>query len=292
MYTLSVSAGKLWYMRFTHRYKVGLPGIVRAAGWPSGTAFYPYRAFSEGYAGALAARTRLVDGLLEVGRTFVEGAGRQQSIAAGAYADLLWAPSWVYGGAVLPDDLGEDGMHEKEDVREEERMLALADGTCVSVREIRSEDAPALQRLVGRLSERTVQLRYFGPMRELSDKKAHHFAEVDGTDRYALVALDPEDEEEIVAVARYDRENGDGSAEYAALVEDRLQGKGLGLGLTRALIEAARERGVEDFEALVLPHNRGMIQLLRSLDLPENVRREDGVKHFSIDLFPERANNR
>ena len=173
--------------------------------------------------------------------------------------------------------------------RHRHRELTLADGTRVLVRAIRPEDAAALQRLVNRLSERSVQLRFFGPMKELSDEKARHFAEVDGTNRCALVALDPEDEGEIVAVVRYDREKGTDWAEYAALVEDRFQGRGLGHSLTCALIEAARERGVSRFEALVLPQNMRMVRLLRDLDLPERVRWRDGIKHFSIDLFPERA---
>ena len=68
-------------------------------------------------------------------------------------------------------------------------VLALADGTMVGVREVRAGDAPALKRLVGRLSERSVRLRYFGPMKELSDAQARRFAEVDGVDRYALGRL-------------------------------------------------------------------------------------------------------
>src|SRR5215210_5112553 len=167
--------------------------------------------------------------------------------------------------------------------------MALADGTQVQVREIEPGDAPALQRLVGRLSEQSIYLRFFGPLNELSDKKAKHFAEVDGEDQYALVALDPEDDDEIVAVVRYDREGGTNRAEYAALVQDHLQGRGLGFALTRDLIGAARERGIRTFQAMVLPGNRGMIHLLGSLDLPEHERREDGVKHFSINLFPEEA---
>src|ERR687894_1364237 len=182
---------------------------------------------------------------------------------------------------------GEDDVQENKDVRGEHRTMVLADGTQVQVREIQPGDAPALQRLVGRLSEQSIYLRFFGPMNELSDKKAKHFAEVDGEDQYALVALDPQDDGEIVAVVRYNREGGTDRAEYAALVEDRLQGRGLGLGLTHALIQAARERGIKDFEALVLPENRGMIRLLSDLELPERVRREEGAKHFSIDLFPK-----
>jgi RimJ/RimL family protein N-acetyltransferase len=167
-------------------------------------------------------------------------------------------------------------------------LLALRDGTCVPVREIRPEDAPALQRLFGRLSERSIYLRYFGHMKELTDQQARRFAEVDGRDRFALVALDPEDEGEILAVVRYDREGGpDSSAEYAALVEDSWQGRGLGLGLTRRLIEAARENGLRRLHALVLPENVGMLHLLRSLDLPERQRWEDGVERVDIFLRPD-----
>ena len=166
-------------------------------------------------------------------------------------------------------------------------LLTVADGRVVPVREIRPGDAKALQRLFGRLSERTIELRYFGPMKQLSDAQARRFAEVDGTDRYALVALDPEDEDEVVAVVRYDRsDSADGNAEYAALVEDRMQGLGLGLALTRALIEAAQSRGVEKMHALVLPHNTPMLKLLRSLDLPEKVRFQDGAERVDIELSP------
>ena len=157
------------------------------------------------------------------------------------------------------------------------------------VREVRPEDAPALQRLVGRLSERTAHLRYFGPIRELSEKQARRFAEVDGLDRFALVSPDPEDEAEILAVVRYDRQEGTNGAEYAALVEDRMQGRGLGIGLTRCLIGAARERGIERLYALVLPENRGMLRLLRGLNLPENVRWEDGLELVEISLAGEAA---
>ena len=160
----------------------------------------------------------------------------------------------------------------------------MKDGTRVPVREVRAADAAALQRLVGRSSARSIEFRYFGPLKKLSDEQARRFAEVDGRDRFALVALDPDDEAEIVGVVRYERENGTASAEYAALVEDRFQGRGLGIGLTRHLIEAARENGLKRLYALVMRENRGMLHLLRSLDLPERKRWEDGAEHVEIAL--------
>ncbi len=168
-------------------------------------------------------------------------------------------------------------------------ILAMRDGVCVTVREIRPTDAAALQRLVARSSDRSVHLRFFGPVKRLSDKQPRRFAEVDGRDRFALVALDPEDPEEIVGVVRYEREPGTDAAEYAALVEDRFQDRGLGIGLTRYLIEAARENGLKRLYALVMRENTGMLHLLRSLDLPERKRWEDGAEHVEVDLRPDLA---
>ena len=141
-----------------------------------------------------------------------------------------------------------------------------------------------MQRLVGRSSDRSVELRFFGPLKRLSDEMAGRFADVDGRDRFALVALDPRDRAEIVGVVRYEREGQDGGAEYAALIEDRFQGRGLGIGLTRGLIEAARENGVKHLYALVMRENVGMLNLLRSLDLPERERWQDGAERVEIDL--------
>jgi L-amino acid N-acyltransferase YncA len=121
-------------------------------------------------------------------------------------------------------------------------------------------------------------------LKELSDEMAERFADVDGEDRYALVALDPENPEEIVGVVRYKREVGTDRAEYAALIEDRFQHRGLGIGLTRNLIEAARENGIRHLHALVMRENAGMLGLLRSLDLPERLRWHDGAECVEIDL--------
>ena len=163
-------------------------------------------------------------------------------------------------------------------------VLALRDGTCVPVRRVRAEDAEALQRLVGRSSDRSVELRFFGPLKRLSDEMARRFAEVDGEVRFALVALDPRDRGEIVGVVRYEREGDTGGAEYAALIEDRFQGRGLGIGLTKYLIETARENGIDHLYAFVMRENAGMLNLLRSLDLPERKSWQYGAERIEIDL--------
>jgi RimJ/RimL family protein N-acetyltransferase len=121
-------------------------------------------------------------------------------------------------------------------------------------------------------------------MEELTDKQAEYFANIDGVDRFALVALDPDEPDEVIAVARFDRVPGSDQAEYAALVEDRWQGRGLGIGLTQQLIDDARDKGVYHFYALVTRGNTSMMRLLRSLGLTERERREGNAKYIEVEL--------
>lgn len=165
--------------------------------------------------------------------------------------------------------------------------LALPDGAEVPFRAVRPDDAPALQRVHARCSERTIFLRFFGSMKELSDKKARYFATTDGVDHVGLVALDPDDPDELVATVRYARGPGDDRAEYAALVEDRWQGHGVGSALTRRLIEEAKGNGVRAFYALVMGENARMLNVFRHLGLPERERFEEGAKRVEVLLSPE-----
>ncbi len=115
---------------------------------------------------------------------------------------------------------------------------------------------------------------------------AWYFASTDGADHLGLVALDPEDPTEIIAVVRYARKPGDERAEYAALVEDRWQGQEIGASLTHRLIDRARGNGVKFFYAPVKGENKRMLNVLRHLDLPEQERVEYGEKMVEVGLSP------
>lgn len=175
----------------------------------------------------------------------------------------------------------------QNDKPEEEGTLSLDGKLEVPFRTIHPDDVDALQRFHQRPGELTIYLRFFGSMKELSEEKAEYFASTDGIDQVAFVALDPEDPDEIVAVVRYDREHSEQEeAEYAALVEDRWQDQGLGIALTRELIDQAKDKGVRYFYALVMGENKRMLELLRHLNLPEQERqdKEPGVKRVEVEL--------
>ena len=167
---------------------------------------------------------------------------------------------------------------------EKDQTFTLSNGVEITFRVVRPDDARALQRVHARCSERTIYLRFFGSLEKLSDQQAQYFASTDGIDHFGLVALDPQDPNEIIGVARYARKAFDERAEYAALVEDRWQGEGVGEGLTRQLIEKARDNGVRSFYALVKGKNKRMLSVLRHLDLPEKERVEEGERLVEVGL--------
>ena len=169
---------------------------------------------------------------------------------------------------------------------EDSGSVELLDGTSIPYHAIAPDNASALQRFHHRLSERSIYLRFFAAKPELSDREAVYFTNLDKINRFALVAVDPEGPEEIIGVVSFDREGTTERAEYAAEVEDSWQGRGLGLALTRRLVEAALKRDIRTFTAFVLPQNRGMLHLLRGLGLPESSRYEDGTDYIEIDLSP------
>lgn len=152
--------------------------------------------------------------------------------------------------------------------------MVLADGATAHLRPIRADDGEVLRSLFDRLSDDTVQFRFFAPLRQLSDAWLDRLTHVDYDDRMALVA---ELGDELVAVGRYDREDARDEAEVAFTVEDSQQGRGLGTILLEHLAAVARERGIDTFRASILPGNRRMLDVFRDTAFEVRQRFEGGV---------------
>jgi acetyltransferase len=150
-----------------------------------------------------------------------------------------------------------------------EGELRLRDGRTVRVRPIRPEDAARELRFFERLSERSRFQRFMQYMRELSPRMLARFTQLDYDRELALVALW---EGELVAVGRY-APNADGeTAEFALVVADEWQGKGLGHALLKRLCNAARAAGYRALYGHILDANRDMLELARHLGFVEVAR--------------------
>ena len=86
-----------------------------------------------------------------------------------------------------------------------DQTLTLPSGVEISFASLGQTMLPPCSGSTLGCSERTIYLRFFGPMKNLSDEQARYFASTDGVDHFGLVALDPEDPNEIIAVVRYAR---------------------------------------------------------------------------------------
>ena len=142
-------------------------------------------------------------------------------------------------------------------------MHTLPDGTRILIRPIAASDKLRLSVALGRLSERTIRQRFLAAKPRLSAAELRYLTEVDGHDHIALVAVLTDDPESIVAVARCVRfPDKPDTAEFAIVVGDPLQGRGLGSLLARELATAARAAGIRRFSATMAGENVAVRRLI------------------------------
>ncbi|MDP1527178.1 MAG: bifunctional acetate--CoA ligase family protein/GNAT family N-acetyltransferase [Rhodocyclaceae bacterium] len=143
------------------------------------------------------------------------------------------------------------------------------DGLTVKIRPISPEDADMEQEFVKNLSPETKYYRFMNTLRELSQTQLVRLTQIDYDREMAFVAyVDHErvDGLEVqIGVARY-AINPDGeSCEFAIVVADNWQGKGLARRLMGVIIDTARSRGIKYMNGDFLSENRRMIQFVTSL---------------------------
>jgi acetyltransferase len=164
------------------------------------------------------------------------------------------------------------------------------DGTPFVIRPIRPEDEPSIVRFHSTLSDRSVVLRYFHAM-ALSSRVAHErltrICFIDYDREMALVAQyqDPQTgNQELVAVGRLSKLRGTTEAEFALLVSDRFQKRGIGKVLLERLIQVGRDEKVSRITGDILYENIEMQRLCEKLGFRMAREPDDNVIKALIDL--------
>ena len=169
--------------------------------------------------------------------------------------------------------------------------LRLEDGSWLEVRPIRPEDAEMEQAFVTGLSAQARGMRFQSGLRSLSPAMLARFTQIDYDREMALVAVREEHgKPRQVGVARYIKLPDGKTCEYAIVVGDEWQGRGLGRHLMAALIDIARARGIEIMEGRVLSSNARMLELCAEIGFAiEREPDEPQVKRVRLALKRERA---
>jgi GNAT superfamily N-acetyltransferase len=135
--------------------------------------------------------------------------------------------------------------------------------------------------MLSRLSRESVYLRFHAPLPRAPEWAAAMFANSDRRYGESLVAVA---DGEVVGHAMYARQDGGDTAEFAIVVEDRCQARGIGRLLLSALAERAGCEGVKTFTGAVLGENRRMFGLVRSVFERVGYAMEDGAFAVSVPL--------
>jgi RimJ/RimL family protein N-acetyltransferase len=136
----------------------------------------------------------------------------------------------------------------------------------IEFRLIRPDDTDRIKELFYGLSEESIYFRFLTPLRSLQRQTLQDFYNVDQDRDISVVAVIRDDTEaeteRIVGAGRYLLNRNTNEAEFALLIKDEYQNKGVGTFLLNHLMRIAKSKGVDAFIAYVHPQNQPMIRFL------------------------------
>jgi acetyltransferase len=140
------------------------------------------------------------------------------------------------------------------------------EGPPITLRPIRPEDAEMEQAFVKGLSDQSRHFRFMNSLRELTPAMLARFTQIDYDRELAIIAVQEADGREAeLGVARYVMNPDGETCEFAIVVADEWQGKGLARRMLEMLIDAARSRGLKAIMGHMLTMNQPMIKLSENL---------------------------
>lgn len=164
-------------------------------------------------------------------------------------------------------------------------VLTLPEGNEITVRRADGSDLPAARAMHDRCSERTLGLRYHGPVADADRYLGHLLSPRFGRTLAATTASG-----KLVALGHL-LWDGD-ETEVALLIEDDWQRRGIGSELLGRLIGMAVEAGCDSVYAVTQASNTGMVAAMRGLGLPLDYQIEEGTLVITARLDATPVNSR
>ena len=170
---------------------------------------------------------------------------------------------------------------------ENEFRITTRGGLPLFIRPVKPEDAPIYVNLFKELSPTSIYYRFFGVLKELRPEMLARFTQIDYDREIALVAIDADAKEErMLGVARIIGDPDGRDGEFAVLVGDAWQGKGVGAGLLQKLLLIAEKRGFKNIHGIVLKENRNMVALGMKMGFMVRMDQDSGEYELRITFGP------
>jgi acetyltransferase len=162
------------------------------------------------------------------------------------------------------------------------------DNASLTVRPIRPEDEPMIVQFHQGLSERSVRMRFYEPLK-LSQRVTHDrlvkvcFNDYDRELGLVAVQTDPKTQQsQIVGVCRLSKVFCTDGAEFAVVVSDAWQNKGLGTQLLKSLINVAKAEKLKVLAANILAENVEMQRVCEKVGF--KIVKKDGEAQVKAEL--------
>ena len=160
----------------------------------------------------------------------------------------------------------------------------LRDGRPIKIRALRPDDRAEMLAAIGRTSMQSLQRRFFVPKKGFSEREMAFFLNIDFESHVAIVAEIDEDGRPVIAGGGRYIVVQPGQAEIAFIVVDAYQGQGIGTILMRHLAILARDAGLKELVAEVLPENTAMLKLFKKFGFRPDSKGSPQVVHLTLQL--------
>ena len=160
----------------------------------------------------------------------------------------------------------------------------LRDDRPITIRALRPDDRAAMLAAIGRTSMQSLQRRFFVPKKGFSEQEMAFFLNIDFESHVAIVAEVEEDGHPVIAGGGRYIVVQPGQAEIAFVVVDAYQGQGIGTILMRHLAVLARNAGLKELVAEVLPENTAMLKLFKKFGFRTDAKGSPQVVHLTLQL--------
>lgn len=163
------------------------------------------------------------------------------------------------------------------------KEVTIAGGTRIIVRLLRPDDKGGLKRGFASLSRESILRRFNDPIKNLTPAQLKYLTEIDHVHHLAFCAHLPAGrDEDGIGVARCVRiADEEGVAEFAIVVVDEYQNRGVGRLLMEELRMAAHSRGVRLLRGFVRDDNVPMLRLAERYS-PEMKREGGGLLRIEV----------
>lgn len=166
-----------------------------------------------------------------------------------------------------------------------ETHWTLSDGTPVLLRPIKPEDEGMMRELFSTFSQRTILFRFFQVLKSMPHEQITRYTQIDYDREMAIVAVEEAPEKErILGVGRLIYCPNLEAFEFAVVVGDPWQGKGLGTRLLETCISIAREKGGKFLWGDIMAENERMIKLCKELGFQIVWNYREGVARAVMEL--------